>query len=337
MVVALALLMTVGPAGSDRPRAAVSGLVPSSDRTDLAFYAAIVERTRHEGYYAASTAEITARGYYHSSFFNWRLPTLAVIEAALPSIAIAELALVILGIWAAWLINAALPRDAIDLRMATLAATFTMLPLWLVSGRVVYTHEVWTGGLIALSLGLWPRRPLGSVAAGLAAVLIRELAIVYLVAMLAAAFLAGRRREAIAWAASVGLFAAVLAFHAHAVAPFIQPGVRNGWLAFGGTDFVLAAFRANPAALALPTAVLIVVVAVAVVGLWSWPHPARLRIATTVTLYALIFLVVGRPDEWYWGFLIAPIWPLGLVGFGAALMSGRRRRASAIAVQANHG
>ena len=65
---------------------------------------------------------------------------------------------------------------------------------------------------------------------------------------------------------------------------------------------------------------MIVVAPASIIGLWVWRHPAAMPIALTVTAYALIFLCIGRPDNWYWGFLIAPIWPLGLVGLGTAML-----------------
>src|SRR5690242_13564147 len=127
------LLFVFHRMGGDQPRRAETGAAPSADRTDMALIGGVLSRVRNgEPYYHADTAELTARGYSLSSPLNWRLPTLAIIEAALPSLVIAQVLLVIIGIWAAWLINRQLPRSATDERMATLAATFTMLPLWIV-------------------------------------------------------------------------------------------------------------------------------------------------------------------------------------------------------------
>ena len=300
-----------------------SGAGHAADRTDLALMAGIVDRMqRGEPYYSAATLEMTARGYPRSSFLNWRLPTLAVIEAALPSMLIARVALGALGAWAVWLLGRRLPRAAVDQRVATLAAGFTMLPIWVIGGGILYMHEVWAGELIAFSLALWRRdRWVPSLAVGVAAALIRELTLVYLVAMLGAAMASRRRPEAMGWAVGIIISVGVLALHAHAVAPLIRPGPANGWLDFGGPNFVLATCRANPAALMLPAAAMIVVVPSSIVGLWVWRHPAATRIALTVTAYALMFLCIGRPNNWYWGFLIAPIWLLGMVGLGTAFLS----------------
>jgi hypothetical protein len=311
--------------GSDQPVG--SGSTHSADRTDLALMAGIVDRMQKgEPYYSAATLEMTARGYPRSSFLNWRLPTLAVIEASLPSMLVARLALGVLGAWAAWLFGRRLPRAAVDERVATLAAGFTMLPIWVIGGGVLFMHEVWAGELIAFSLALWSRdRWAPSLVVGLAAALIRELALVYLVVMLGAAIISRRRPEAIGWAVGIIIGAGALALHAHAVAPLMRPDAVNGWVDFGGPDFVLATFRANPAGLMVPAAAMVVVVPSSIVGLWVWRHPAATRIALTVTAYALMFLCVGRPNNWYWGFLIAPVWPLGMVGLGTAVLSPATR------------
>jgi hypothetical protein len=324
-VAAVALLSVVCAlthrAGLDRPTGA--GSVHSADRTDLALMAGIVGRMQEgEPYYAAATAEMDTRGYQRSSFLNWRLPTLATFEASLPSMFIARVLLALVSAWAVWLLSRSLPRAAVDQRLATLAAGFTMLPIWVIGGGILFMHEVWAGELIALSLALRGRdRWVPSLAVGLAAALVRELALVYLVAMLGMAMASRRWREVMGWAVAVVVVAGALALHAHAVAPLIRSGQVNGWIDFGGSDFVLATFRANPAALIVPAAGMIVVAPASIIGLWVWRHPAATRIALTVTAYTLMFLCVGRPDNWYWGFLIAPIWPLGLVGLGAAVLS----------------
>src|SRR5579863_6075192 len=282
MVAAVALLSVVFAlthrAGLDRPTG--SGSAHSADRTDLALMAGIVGRMQEgEPYYAAATAEMDLRGYQRSSFLNWRLPTLATIEAFLPSMLIARVVLALVGAWAVWLLSQRLPQAAVDQRLATLAAGFTMLPIWVIGGGILFMHEVWAGELIGLSLALRSReRWVPSLGVGLAAALVRELALVYLVAMLSMALVSRRWREAMGWAVAIAVVAGVLALHAHAVASLIRSGPVNGWIDFGGSDFVLATFRANPAALMIPPAAMIVVAPASIIGLWVWRHPAATRI-----------------------------------------------------------
>ena len=38
-----------------------------------------------------------------------------------------------------------------------------------------------------------------------------------------------------------------------------------------------------------------------------------LRLGVVVLGYTLAFCIVGRPDNDYWGLMIAPLWPLGLI------------------------
>ena len=163
------------------------------------------------------------RGYQRSSFLNWRLPTLATIEASLPSMLIARVVLALVGASAVWLLSRRLPRAAVDQRLATLAAGFTMLPIWVI-GDILFMHEVWAGELIALSLALRSRdRWVPSLGVGLAAALVRELALVYLVAMLAVAMVSRRWRGGDGTrTVAIVLVVGGLALHAHAVAPLIR-------------------------------------------------------------------------------------------------------------------
>ena len=76
---------------------------------DVLLYAAVVERIRAgESYYLAAAREMHGRGYATAPVFNWRLPTLALAQAAMPPAAIAAL-LVALGAadeardWVRWI------------------------------------------------------------------------------------------------------------------------------------------------------------------------------------------------------------------------------------------
>src|SRR5690349_19878267 len=96
-----AIIYSVHRSGSDQPVRAAPVAV-SAGQTDMDLIAGVLSRVkRGEPYYEADTAELAARGYSLSSFLNWRLPTLAILEAALPSLVIAQVLLALAGIAAA--------------------------------------------------------------------------------------------------------------------------------------------------------------------------------------------------------------------------------------------
>jgi hypothetical protein len=87
-----------------------------------------------------------------------------------------------------------------------------------------------------------------------------------------------------------------------------------------------------------------IVAPLALLGWASLPGGYGLRVASLLGLWMIAFLVVGRPDNNYWGFLMAPFLLLGLALAPGALRdlfiaAGRRvsllhREArSAVAIQ----
>jgi hypothetical protein len=81
---------------------------------------------------------------------------------------------------------------------------------------------------------------------------------------------------------------------------------------------VLRTAKTNLALAFLPAPLLAALVSLAWAGLWVWRQPGVERVALTVSIYFSTFLVFGRPDNFYWGLMIAPILPLGLVGWAVA-------------------
>jgi hypothetical protein len=53
-------------------------------------------------------------------------------------------------------------------------------------------------------------------------------------------------------------------------------------------------------------------------GLAGAGGPLADRIALVVVGYTCAFMIVGRTDNAYWGLMIAPIWPIGLISTGTA-------------------
>ena len=47
----------------------------------------------------------------------------------------------------------------------------------------------------------------------------------------------------------------------------------------------------------------------------AWDGQLGRRVALILTGYFAMFMMAGRPDNWYWGFVIAPLIPLGGLGY----------------------
>ncbi len=286
-------------------------------QTDAALYRSIVENIRHGGNYYAVAADALRTGHYPlRPFVAFRLPTLAVVEAAIPPIATTLLLLVLAAFTAAaWLtrLRAALPRPA------PLAAAMVLLAGGLVAfvqPELAVFHEIWAGLLIALSLALRrPGRWLDAVAIGLVAMLVRETALLYVLVMGALALLEGHRREALAWAAAVLVFAGVVAFHMHAVGQVVRAGdlTSPGWSGMMGFGFFLEAVSVSTALAILPLGLSSALLLASLIGWAGWNTPLALRGLATIAAFAALIGLFARPDNFYWGLMIAPISLIGIV------------------------
>ena len=297
--------------GPGRERAA-----PASGPTDIGLYDYAAHAAAHPStYYARVIAEQRREGYELKPFVAVRPPALSFLLAALRTEALRRAAVVALALasLAAWWIRLGregvgpLPRafDLIALATGALAAVAPQAP---------YLHEVWAGLLISASLA--SRRADAfrlSVALGLAAALIRELAAPYLAVMLVLALLGRRPREAAAWALTLALFAAALGLHAHMVDSLIIPSDHYGagWVKLSGWPFVLHAAQWNAVLAVGPAWLTVLAVPVALAGAASWTSPLGRRLAAVLVAYVLAFAVVGRPENFYWGLLFVPLLPLG--------------------------
>ena len=187
---------------------------------------------------------------------------------------------------------------------------------------VLYWHEVWAAELMALSLltyragRWWP-----SVLLGLAACLIREIATPYLLVMAGFALFEKRWTQALAWLGAVLLVGSAFALHLHAAAGLHRPGdfVSPGWFGFHGWDFAIATAKWNIVLHEFPYPLIALALCLSVAGLAGAQDGRARRAAVIVAGYLTGFLVVGRPDNYYWGVLYAPLVPVGLLLAPAAL------------------
>jgi hypothetical protein len=321
VLVALALaLLVVGLVAGVQP--APRGGPPGDDSI---LYRRVIQDVRAgQGYYPAAIREQRAEGYPLRPFVTVRTPVLAEALARLPGppapqAAAGLLALIVVGAWA-WRLRGEASRPlgaapALLFLLGSAAAAFYP--------RAYLQHELWSGLLLSLALAVYgPRAWPFSLALVLAATAVRELAAPVLALMALMALLDGRRREAVAWAAALALYAAGLAWHAGQVTALTTAadGTSSGWLALGGWPFVLLQMKWNALLLGLPAPaagpVIALAAALVVLGLAGLRGPREARVAATLAAFGLAFLVLGRVDNAYWGLMISPLWPVALVGLG---------------------
>jgi len=160
--------------------------------------------------------------------------------------------------------------------------------------------------------------------------LIRELAMPYLLVMALFALIERRRGEAIAFALALAVDAAALALHAHAAIALetARDLVSPSWVALGGWAFALRTAQWNAMVPVLGPWVTAVIVPLALVGTAGWRTREGLRL--TVLLVGCLggFLIVGRPDNYYWGLMTAPMIGIGLALAPSALVQLWRRAVS---------
>lgn len=294
---------------------------------DLALYDKASERiAKGENYYDFIAEEHRAADYPLRPGLAVRLPTLAYLNAWLGTAGqlAASIALLIAAIWAWW---RRLREEPGGRQKLALAMSFLVLGLSLGLNRYFFAlHELWSGMLLALAFAL--HRPLAgkwgaSLAVAALALAIREHALPFILLMAALAFNRRSWREGAAWSALALAFLGLLALHLHIVAGHVLPTDRTGadWLAMRGfsgwlSNVVLTSnLRFLPHWLAGPLVVL------AILGWTGWRTPAGEFGTFLYTGYGAAFMVAGRPDNYYWGFMVSPAIFAGLAFAPMALRS----------------
>lgn len=291
---------------------------------DLALYSEVITEVRAgRNYYEVAREKIPSYGFPIGSPLNWRLPTYAWTLSCLRCGGQIQLLLIGLSILALGLTFAAHCRTS-SVGIAALA-TFLLFGVlrWAIDGYAYLAQEPWAATLMLISLaagslgsGSQPKS-IGwrclSVAAGIAALLFRELALPYCAAACLLATWNRRWLEAAAWAAGIGLFFAFFAWHVGQVKAQlagIEVAASAGlaqWLRVGGLDFVLLTTRLNSLIFAAPACLLWLYLLLALIGLARGKDETS-QIACLASLgYLLAYAVIGRPENFYWGLLPAPL------------------------------
>lgn len=307
VVALLALLVT----------ATLVALSTPPGHTDTVLYAVIVDGVRHGGNYYAVTADaLRAGGYPLAPFTAFRLPTLAVIEAALPGMAV--MAILYLLAAAVAVVCFGRMRPVIKTRAARTAVALLLFASLapLLEPSLGPLPDLWAGLALTLSLAIRRRgQYVDAVALGVVAAILRETAALYLIVMLAFAVAERQRREALGWAAALIVVALVVALHLHAVAQVVKPldDTTFDWPRLLGFGAFVSAVVSTTALAWLPLSVAAPIVGLALFGWATWRDPLALRALATIVLTALLIMMFGTDETPHWILLVTPLLLTGLV------------------------
>ena len=310
LVVALALACW-SPSAAPSPKLRTS----PGQHSDLQLYRDIIAGIADGGdYYQVAVAEQRAAHYPVQPFYTFRLPTHAMVYAA-----VGERAMIAL----IWLLGATLmvlwwrrlhpllPLPVLGAAMFFLAGGLGGL-MQPVTGLF---HESWAGLLLALMIAIRrPGRAWPAIIAGGAALMVREQALPMILAMGGLALIERRWREAVGWLAVVIAFAAYMTIHAGWVAEVVRPGdlASQGWSSMLGLQFAMKSIAKVTFGIRLPDAI---AAALLVLSLFGWASVRAgwaLRATLLLLGYGLMLALFARADTFYWALIAAPLAFVGL-------------------------
>jgi hypothetical protein len=153
-------------------------------------------------------------------------------------------------------------------------------------------------------------------AAGILSLLIRELALPFILVMLMLSLHERKYKEAFIWTSGIALFIFMMVIHASHIKDYVQPDnvyAFTQWITLGGWKFVLETSSMHPYLFLAPDWFIAVVVPFTLLGLLGWKGPLVSRIGLTIGIYVLIFLFIGQHFNRYWGVLYVNLLPLGML------------------------
>lgn len=299
---------------------------------DIALYDAAIRKIQAgENYYDFIVPEHRLRDYPVRPGVTVRLPTLAYIEAALNTLHLGipmSIAIMLATIAAWWRRFGEEPGVG---RLHRVATAMVFVGASLALNRHYYSlHELWAGMLLMLSLGLHrdatsdrPARWVGALTCAALALFIREHSLPFVLLMGATALWRREWREVAAWVALVVVFATVLALHLSMIAPQVLPSDPLGpdWWAFRGLSGWLGNVAESSNLRLLPHWIAGPLVILTTLGWAGWRTPVGAFAFLISVGYGLLFMIVGRWDNFYWGAMVAPMLTAGLAFAPRAIAS----------------
>lgn len=286
-------------------------------------HAAMLDSLRHGGHFYITLHDL-ARGTPEAAS-RLEVPTLAIVEAALPRLAFTMLlaALLTVILWSGatrigMTMRAGIPRLGAMVLLAYGLAAGTLL-------AIDMPRAGWASLLMTLALLLRrPERWIEAAAIGAAAALVDLSALPALLILAGLALVDGTRREAIGWLVATLLAAAAAASHAAALATLSLPPAVTPAALEGGA----AALIGTAAFPLLPGPVAAVCIVLAALG-WAAMRPSlALRVALLLTAGIMLEGIAGLHPI----VMLAPLLPLGLAAapdvlrdLASAALQRRRR------------
>lgn len=298
--------------------------------SDIGLYQAVAQQVGQGADYYASAIHLQRANLFPlHPFVTVRLPTLAWLVGHLGFGAALALAGALIAANAVIWFGAlpfARPAERVGV-VALLLLGSIMVP------RTVYLHEWWAGQLLTGALGLFLRdRPRPAIALAIAALFLRELSALFVLASLP--FLARERRgtEVLAIVVALTAFGLALLLHRARVVALVLPTdlFSPGWLGLRGPagpsgdlqGMVLFGLVPEPLGSLLVFAPLL-----------GWAEVAARRSALPLVWFGgflAVLALLARPDNGYWVRMILPAYLAGLaLAPGALLALTAVRRPSA--------
>ncbi|HEY8664665.1 MAG TPA: hypothetical protein VIL68_13720 [Propionibacteriaceae bacterium] len=313
LVVSVVVLALIGwglVAGPSTPSYAVDTGTGNSAHHDIELYREIATRVAAGGNYYQVAVPLQAEWHFPTSpVATVREPLEAWTVAALGATGAQILLPVLLA--AGFITMLARLERATSNRFEWYASMLFLVVTassFLVPGAL-YLHECWAMTLILLSLAVrTDRRWWPAVVFGVAAVMFRETALVYLGTMAAVALFQKRWSEVAGWAGGGLAWLGFYVWHIHevALAQVAAPLSAPPWLALGGWPFVVSSVRFSSGLVLAPYWIAALIVPLALFGWLFARGPVALRAGLTALAFATVFLVVGRDiNLFYWGLLYA--------------------------------
>ena len=276
----------------------------------------VAQMQQGTGYYEAAAQQQRAHGYPTRPFVTIREPALYKLAASLGWnwLNIAETALLIANVLL-WPLALPAPAKLAEQLSAGLAVGLGGFAAAATS--ITPMSEVWCGLLLGLALAArlrwreqwwWPVLAIG------AALLLRELALPFLLLAAAFALYERRWRELCAWALLATLFALLMAQHAAAVGAVARASdlASQGWSGGLGLRGILQALVRTTLLHKLPHSLALLIALLPALG-WAAPDLRAGRFALLLLGgYAAMIGLFPRPDNFYWGFLLLPAWFAGM-------------------------